>query len=94
MANTVNPKPQNLFDTLLLAGGVAFLGIWVYEIGVRKSPFKESYWLIMLCLACFLGFILVKGQQAQREAKQPKAAETIKSKKVPLVKASIQKKKK
>ncbi len=45
---------KKFIESLLGWASLGFLILWILEI--RRVPFKDSYWLIMLCLACLLGF--------------------------------------
>ncbi len=54
-----------LGEVLLLAGGAGFLILWIAEY--QRTSFAESYWLLMLCLGCLLGFQFVKNKRLERE---------------------------
>lgn len=43
-----------LLESMLGWASLGFLVLWVMEI--RRTEFKDSYWLIMLCLSCLLAF--------------------------------------
>ncbi len=54
-----------LGEVLLLAGGAGYLILWIAEY--QRTSFAESYWLLMLCLGCLLGFQFVKNKRLERE---------------------------
>ncbi|AQG78337.1 hypothetical protein [Spirosoma montaniterrae] len=54
-----------LSEILILAGAAGFLIIWIAEY--QRTSFAESYWLLMLCLACLLGFQFIKNRRLERE---------------------------
>lgn len=54
-----------LGEVLLLAGGAGFLILWIAEY--QRTSLAESYWLLMLCLGCLLGFQFVKNKRLERE---------------------------
>jgi len=42
------------FEQMLGWASLGFLVLWILEI--QRVDFVDSYWLLMLCLACLLGF--------------------------------------
>ncbi|MFN8349154.1 MAG: hypothetical protein U0X91_29410 [Spirosomataceae bacterium] len=41
-------------ESMLGWASLGFFVLWILEI--RRTEFKDSYWLIMLCLSCLLAF--------------------------------------
>ena len=54
-----------LSETLILAAAAGFLILWIAEF--QRTTFADSYWLLMLCLGCLLGFQYVKNKRLERE---------------------------
>jgi hypothetical protein len=45
---------SKLIRTIFLALAFGFLALWVLEF--RRAGLLESYWLLLLCIVCFLLF--------------------------------------
>ncbi len=45
---------EKFIESMLGWASIGFLILWILEI--RRVDFKDSYWLIMLCLASLMGF--------------------------------------
>lgn len=45
---------SKLIRTIFLALALGFLVLWVLEF--RRAGLLESYWLLLLCIVCFLLF--------------------------------------
>ncbi len=43
-----------LIKTLLIAGAIGFFILWLLEY--QRAGIADSYWLILLCISCLLGF--------------------------------------
>jgi len=78
----MSPK---LTRTILLAGTVGFLIVWVLEF--RRTTLFDSYWLLLLSITCLLFFQfsrlksslkLKKKLEDEENAKRAKATKTIK----------------
>jgi hypothetical protein len=73
-----------LFESMLGWASLGFFALWIMEI--RRTEFKDSYWLIMLCLSCLLAFQYLRRKRNAEpmlskyvpEKKQAKPKETIK----------------
>ncbi|WP_353717952.1 hypothetical protein [Dyadobacter sp. 676] len=66
---------SKLIRTVFLALAFGFLVLWVLEF--RRAGLFESYWLLLLCVICFLlfQFSRLKAAAAAKEAGEPKSAE-------------------
>ena len=78
----MSPK---LTRTILLAGTVGFLIVWVLEF--RRTTLFDSYWLLLLSITCLLFFQFnrlkssleeKKKLEGEEKAKNAKATKTIK----------------
>lgn len=73
-----------LFESMLGWASLGFFALWIMEI--QRTEFKDSYWLIMLCLSCLLAFQYLRRKRNAEpmlskyvpEKKQAKPKETIK----------------
>lgn len=75
-----------LFESMLGWASLGFFVLWIMEI--RRTEFKDSYWLIMLCLSCLLGFQYLRRRRGaepmlskytpENQPTKPKAKATIK----------------
>ena len=63
---------KKLVETLFGFGALGCLVLWVLEI--QRVPFKDSYWLIMLFVACVLIFQYLRYQNSET-AKETKPNE-------------------
>jgi hypothetical protein len=83
-----------LVESLLGWTSLGFFALWILEF--RRTEFVDSYWLLMLCLACLWSFQYLRRKRGaepllskytpenrQQKPKQPKAT----------IKPSIKKKK-
>jgi hypothetical protein len=60
---------SKLIKSLLLAGAVGFFLLWFLEF--RRTSLADSYWLMLLCLTCLLGFQYYRLRQAAAAAATP-----------------------
>ena len=78
---------SKFLESMLGWASLGFLVLWVLEI--RRVAFKDSYWLIMLCLACLLGFQYMRYKRGAEPL-----IKNIPEPKKPVIKPSIKKKNK
>ncbi|MET7256738.1 hypothetical protein [Dyadobacter fermentans] len=64
---------SKLIRTIFLALAFGFLVLWVLEF--RRAGLLESYWLLLLCIVCFLlfQFSRLKAATAAKQAGEPEA---------------------
>ncbi|HWV30942.1 MAG TPA: hypothetical protein VN038_14890 [Dyadobacter sp.] len=65
---------SKLIRTIFLALAFGFLVLWVLEF--RRAGLLESYWLLLLCIVCFLlfQFSRLKAATLAKQAGEPEAA--------------------
>ncbi|MGG7661411.1 hypothetical protein [Dyadobacter sp. BHUBP1] len=65
---------SKLIRTIFLALAFGFLVLWVLEF--RRAGLLESYWLLLLCIVCFLlfQFSRLKAATLAKQAGEPGAA--------------------
>ncbi len=65
---------SKLIRTIFLALAFGFLALWVLEF--RRAGLLESYWLLLLCIVCFLlfQFSRLKAATLAKQAKESEAA--------------------
>jgi len=65
---------SKLIRTIFLALAFGFLVLWVLEF--RRAGLLESYWLLLLCIVCFLlfQFSRLKAATAAKQAGESKVA--------------------
>lgn len=73
-------------ESMLGWASLGFLALWVLEI--RRVTFKDGYWLMMLCLACLLGFQYMRYKRGAEPL-----IKNIHDPKKQVIKPSIKKKK-
>lgn len=64
---------SKLIRTIFLALAFGFLVLWVLEF--RRAGLLESYWLLLLCIVCFLlfQFSRLKAATLAKQAGEPQA---------------------
>ena len=82
---------KKLAETLFGFGALGCLVLWVLEI--QRVPFKDSYWLIMLFVACVLIFQYLRYQNSET-TKEMKAKGSEKPQPIRLKPSITPKKKK
>lgn len=68
---------SKLTRTILIAGALGFLIVWVLEF--RRTTLFESYWLLLLSITCVL-FFQFSRLKASLEAKRREEAQVNKDK--------------
>lgn len=81
-----------LAESMLGWASLGFFVLWIMEI--RRTEFKDSYWLIMLCLSCLLAFqYLRRKRNAEPMLSKYTPEEKKQNKPKTVLKPSIKKKK-
>jgi CDP-diglyceride synthetase len=70
----MSPK---LTRTILIAGCIGFLIVWVFEF--RRTTLFESYWLLLLSITCLLFFQFSRLKASLTEKKRLEEVETKKA---------------
>jgi cell division protein FtsW (lipid II flippase) len=84
----MKPTTKRIIESMAGWATIGFFMIWLLEI--RRTAFKDSYWIIMLSVACLLIFQYLR---KDREAPALMNGMEIPQRK-PAVKPSVKKKKK
>jgi hypothetical protein len=82
-----------LLESILGWASLGFFVLWIMEI--RRTEFKDSYWLIMLCLSCLLAFQYLRRKRNAEPMLSKYTPENKEAKAKPkaTIKPSIKKKK-
>ena len=81
-----------IVESMAVWASLGFFILWLMEFGLVS--FQESYWLLMFCLSCLLGFLLLRKRRNAEPVLSKYVPEKKESKPKTTIKPSIKKKQK